>query len=169
MKALAYLLVISVGGFLGYGFWYAQTHAYLDLDIVDEHHKSVLDAQLFFGDKTGQTLAEGKTDREVGIVLLRHPADGYCETTPKDRNARMRECLLEHSVWQAEWLPRLSTVTIRTGSCELAHVPVTLQASAVWAFWWVPLPHVGGLESTRYAGTLKMDRSRCIVDSNLPS
>jgi hypothetical protein len=93
---------------------------------------------------------------------LRHPVRGYCEPIPKDQNAGMGECLREHSEWQAKWLPRASTLTIRIGSCQLVDVPLTFRTSAVWGFWWVPLPHVGGLVSTRYVGALKMDRSRCI-------
>lgn len=49
MRVLAYLLVVPVGAVSGYGFWYAQTHAYLNLDVVDEQHKDVLNAQLSFG------------------------------------------------------------------------------------------------------------------------
>jgi hypothetical protein len=162
VRVLAYLLVVSLGAVFGYGFWYAQTHAWLDMDLDDEQGKHIRNAQLSFYDETGQLLAEGKTDNEeVGIVYLRHPVRGYCGPTPQDQNAGMRECLKEHSEWQAKWLPRASRVTIRFGPCELIHVPLTLRTSAVWGLWWVPLPHVGGLESTRYAGTLKINRSQC--------
>ena len=161
MRAIAYLLVVIVVATLGYGFWYAHTHAYLVMDIRDEQNKHVLNAQLSFGHKTGQMLAEGKTDSEDGIVLLRHPGSGYCEPYSEERRVQWSECLEEHAVWQAKWLPRVSTVNIRIGSCEVVHVPVTFKTHAVWGFWWLPMPHMGGLESTMYEASLKMNRSRC--------
>jgi len=161
MKMVWYLMAMLMLSVLGFGYWYAYTHAYLDMDLDDEQNKHILNAQLSFNDETGQLLAEGKTDNKAGIVLLRHPVRGYCEPSPEDHNARMRECLEEHSVWQAKWLPRLRAVTIRTGSCELKGVPVTFKIYSTWGFWWVPLPHIGGLESTRYRVILKINRSSC--------
>ena len=159
-----YLLAVLILSVLGYGYWYAYTHAWLDMDLDDEQNRHIPNAQLSFYDETGQLLAEGKTDNE--IVLLRHPVRGYCEPSPEDHNARMRECLKEHSVWQANWLPRLRTVTIRTGSCELKGVSVTFKTYATWGFWWVPLPHIRGLQSTMYKVNLKINRSNCTVVGN---
>jgi hypothetical protein len=136
------------------------------MDLDDEQNKHVLDAQLSFYDETGQLLAEGKTDNEDGIVLLRHPVYGYCEPYSEEHRLRWRECLEQHGVWQAKWLPRLRTVSIRTGSCELKGVPVTFKTYAVWGFWWVPLPHIGGLQSTMYKVNLKINRSNCTVIGN---
>lgn len=163
MKIVWYLLAVLILSVLGYGYWYAYTHAYLVMDLYDEQNKHVLGARLSFYDETGQLLAEGKTDKEVGIVLLRHPVYGYCEPSPEDHNARMRQCLDQHVAWQTKWLPHLRTVTIRTGSCELKGVPVTFKTYVTWGFWWVPLPHIGGLQDTMYKVNLKINRSSCAI------
>jgi hypothetical protein len=162
MKRVGYLLAVTMMFVLGYGYWYAQTHAWLDMDLDDEQGKHIRNAQLFFYDERGQLLAKGKTDNEeVGIVYLRHPIRGYCERSPEDQNTRWRECLKEHSEWQATWLPHLRAITIHTQSCELKGALISADTFVNWGLWWVPMPHMGGLESTRYRVVVKMNRSNC--------
>ena len=166
MRTLIVLLVIAVATSVGYGYWHRSTFAtlYLSLKDVAERSRSgaVLDAQLTFLDADSRPLARGKTDGKWGVVLVRHPSAGYCESglAPDE----YRACFWTHSEWMMTWLGKLRYVNIAIGQCRIERAPIDLRVSRDSLLtWWIPLPHVGGVPFTSYRAHLELDSRVCAV------
>ena len=162
---------------LAWGYWHAQTHAGLSLQVQD--HGLRTDRQLY-GTPQGVTLqllgpanehlATARSVPPLGSLLVVHPnsAIGNCEhrgirapggpAAPGDFEA----CYAALSAWASQWAPRVRRANVVVGNCELRDLPVhTYTSNADWWLWWVPLPHVGGVPRRYFEFTLKIDSRTC--------
>lgn len=166
MRTLVVLLVIAAATSLGYGYWHRSTFATFHLSLRDVSEQArggaVLDAQLTFLDADSRPLARGKTDGKWGVVLVRHPSAGYCDSdlAPDE----YRACFWTQSEWLMTWLEKLRYVSIAIGHCRIERVPIELSLSRDSLLtWWIPLPHVGGVPFTSYSDQLELDSRVCAV------
>lgn len=166
MRTLIVLLVIAAATSAGYGYWHLSTFATFHMSLRDVAEQkqggAVLNAQLTFLDADSRPLARGKTDGKWGVVLVRHPSAGYCdsELSPAD----YRACFWAQSEWLTTWLNDLRYVSLAIGSCRIERVPLDLKVSRDSLLtWWIPLPHVGGVPFTRYTAQLELDSRLCAV------
>jgi hypothetical protein len=122
----------------------------------------VLNAELVFLDASSRPLARGKTDNKVGIVLLQHPASGYCG--PDLTLESYRACVISQSGWLTGWVNDLRYVSVVLGNCRIERVPVEVTVTRDSLFtWWVPLGDWRGAPFTHYATRLEVDVRVCAV------
>jgi hypothetical protein len=166
MRAAFVIVIGLVAGVLGYGYWHRSSHATLTVVLTDTSRKErdgrVLNAELVFLDASSRPLARGKTDDKLGIVLLQHPASGYCG--PELSLDSYRACVIAQSGWLTGWVNDLRYVSVVIGNCRIERVPVevTVLRDRLYT-WWVPLRDVGGVPYTRYATRLEVDVRVCAV------
>ena len=163
------ILVLVVGllaGVYGYGYWHSASHATLTVLLSDSARKEregrVLNAELVFLDASSKPIARGKTDHKLGLVLLRHPASGYC--SPDVAPGAFRACVLAQSEWIGGWVNDLRFVSVVLGNCRIERVPVQVTANrdSLWT-WWIPLREGSGAPLTHYAAQLVVDARVCTV------
>ena len=166
MRSFLTLALAIAAGVLGYGYWHAETHATFHM-LLNEKTASgrfgqVLNAQLALLDVNGNVLAQGKTDEKFGVVLVAHPAAGYCG--PDLSREAYHECFEAQSTWLTTWAANLRYVDLAIGQCRLQRVPVQVSTFKDNVFlWWIPLPHVGGRPYTHYSTELEIDSKTCAV------
>jgi hypothetical protein len=166
MRVLLILLVIAVASSAGYGYWHLSTYATLTISLKDIAERrrggGVPNAQLTFLDAASKPLARGKTDDRFGVVMVEHPAAGYCGAELKPD--AYRACFWTHAEWLATWLKELRYVSLALENCRIERVPLDLKISRDSLLtWWVPLPHVGGVPFSRYSAQLEVDSRVCAV------
>jgi hypothetical protein len=166
MRAVIAIVIGLVAGVLGYGYWHRSGHATLTVVLTDSSRKEpdgrVLNAELVFLDASSRPIARGKTDDKLGIVLLQHPASGYCG--PDLSLESYRACVIAQSGWITEWVSDLRYVSVVLGNCRIERVPVEVTVTRDSLFtWWIPLSDVGGVPYTRYTTRLEVDVRVCAV------
>ena len=166
MRTLIVLLVIAAATSAGYGYWHRSTFSTFHLSLRDVSERSrggaVLGAQLTFLDADSRLLARGKTDGKWGVVLVRHPSAGYCDSDLAPNE--YRACFWTQTEWLTTWLGRLRYVSIVIGQCRIERAPIDVKVSRDSLLtWWIPLPHVGGVPFTRYSALLELDSRLCAV------
>ena len=168
MRRILVLVVGLLAGVYGYGYWHSASHATLTVLLSDSARKEregrVLNAELVFLDASSKPIARGKTDHKLGLVLLRHPASGYC--SPDVAPGVFRACVLAQSEWIGGWVNGLRFVSVVLGNCRIERVPVEVSANRdnLWT-WWIPLARSGGTPYTRYNARLEVDSKVCTVTS----
>ena len=166
MRAVIVLAIGVVAGIYGYGYWHSTSHATLTLVLKDSSKKvrdgRVLNAELVFLDASSKPIARGKTDHQLGFVLLRHPSSGYC--SPDTAPDVFRACVFAQSEWISGWVRDLRFVSVVLGDCRIERVPVEVTAirDNLWT-WWIPLTRFGGTPYTRYGASLEVDSKVCTV------
>jgi len=166
MRAVIAIVIGLVAGVLGYGYWHRTSHATLTVVLTDTSRKEsdgrVLNAELVFLDASSRPLARGRTDDKLGIVLLQHPASGYCG--PDLTLEVYRACVIAQSGWVTGWVNDLRYVSVVIGNCRIERVPVevTMLRDSLFT-WWIPLGDWGGTPYTRYATRLEVDVRVCAV------
>ena len=163
---VVFVIIGLAAGVLGYGYWHSTSHATLTVVLTDSSRKErdgrVLNAELVFLDATSRSIARGKNDSKLGIVLLRHPKTGYCG--PDLTLEAYRACVIAQSEWIAGWVDQLRFVSVVLGNCRIERLPVEVTARRDnVATWWVPLPRVGGRPYTHYRVQLEVDSKVCAV------
>jgi hypothetical protein len=166
MRAALVIVIGLLAGVLGYGYWHRSSHATLTVVLTDTSRKEsdgrVLNAELVFLDASSKPLARGKTDDKHGIVLLQHPASGYCG--PDLTLEVYRACVIAQSGWLTGWVNDLRYVSVVIGSCRIERVPVEVTVTRDnLTTWWIPLRDVGGAPYARYATRLEVDVRVCAV------
>lgn len=166
MRVLLILLVIALASSAGYGYWHRSTYATLTISLRDTSEPArggrVPNARLTFLDAASRPLAQGKTDDRFGIVMVEHPAVGYCG--PDLKPDAYRACFWTQSEWLTTWLKDLRYVSLVLGNCRIERVPLAPKVSRDSLFnWWIPLPHVGGVPFSRYSAQLEVDSRACAV------
>jgi hypothetical protein len=166
MRAALVIVIGLVAGVFGYGYWHSASNATLTVVLMDssrkQHDGRVLNAELVFLDASSRPIARGKTDHKLGIVLLRHPASGYC--SPDVALEAFRACVLAQSGWVAGWVNDLRFVSVVLGNCRIERVPVEVSASRDSLFtWWMPLREGSGAPYSRYSVRLEVDARVCAV------
>jgi hypothetical protein len=165
----AAILTVFVGlaaGVLGYGYWHQTRHATLTVVLTDSSRKErdgrVLNAELVFLDASSKPIARGKTDHKLGIVMLRHPATGYC--SPDVASEAYLACVIAQSRWVTGWVADLHFISVVLGNCRIERVPVevTVLRDSLWS-WWIPLRDGSGPPYSRYAARLEVDARVCAV------
>ncbi len=166
-----------VGAALGWGYWHAQTHAGLNLQVHDhglrterQLYGTPHDVTLELLGPANEPLAKARSVEPIGYILAVHPNDaiGNCEhrgirapggpAAPGDHE----DCYAAHSAWAAQWAPKVRRANVVVGSCALRDLPVHIVTSnADWWWWWVPLPHVGGVPRRYFGFTLNIDSRTC--------
>jgi hypothetical protein len=174
MRRLARLVLAAAVGaalVLGWGYWYALTHASLHIHVDDYGLKSSTliydaphDAKVTLRDRSNVALAAAKSIEPAGYLLAVHPdADiGTCEhrTAPSDHSS----CYKQYSAWSSRWAPRVQSADVSVGGCHLRGVPVATSVSnSEWLLWWVPLPHVGGLPRRYFDFAIAVDSRACVA------
>ena len=160
------VIVGLIAGILGYGYWHSVNHATLTVVLIDTSRKErdgrVLNADLVFLDASSRSIARGRTDPKLGIVLLRHPDTGYCG--PDLTLEAYRSCVIAQSGWIAKWVDQLRFVSVVLGNCRIERVPVevTLRRERL-ATWWIPFLEESGAPYSRYATRLEVDSRVCAV------
>lgn len=166
MRLVVILLVIAAATSVGYGYWHRSTYATLTISLKDIAQRTrgggVPNAQLTFLDAASKLLARGKTDDRFGVVMIEHPATGYCG--PDLEPDAYRACFWAQSEWLTTWLKDLRYVSLALGNCRIERVPLDLQASRDSPLtWWIPLPYFGGVPFSRYSARLEVDSRVCAV------
>ena len=168
MRAVIAIFVGLVLGVLGYGYWHRGSHATLTVVLTDTSKKErdgrVLNAEIVFLDAASRPLARGKTDDKLGIVLVQHPATGYCG--PDLTLESYRACVIAQSGWLTGWVNDLRFVSVVIGNCRIERIPVEVTVSRdSMITWWLPLSDGEGAPYTRYATRLEVDVRVCAVTS----
>jgi hypothetical protein len=166
MRLLVILLVIATVSSVGYGYWHRSTYATLTISLKDVSQRArageVLNAQLTFLDAKTQPLARGKTDDRFGVVMIEHPAAGYCG--PELKSDAYSACFWTQSEWLTTWLRKLRYISLALANCRIERVPLDLKLQRDSLFtWWLPLPHLGGVPFSRYSAQLEVDSRVCAV------
>jgi len=166
MRAVIAIVIGLAAGVLGYGYWHRTSHASLTVVLTDtsrtERDGRVLNAELVFLDASSRPLARGRTDDKLGIVLLQHPASGYCG--PDLALEVYRACVIAQSGWVTGWVNDLRYVSDVIGNCRIERIPVevTMLRDSLFT-WWIPLGDWEGTPYTRYATRLEVDVRVCAV------
>ncbi|MGH8650421.1 MAG: hypothetical protein ACREUP_14130 [Burkholderiales bacterium] len=168
MRAAIAIVIGLVAGVLGYGYWHRSSHATLTVVLTDtskqERDGRVLNAEIVFLDASSRPLARGKTDDKLGIVLVQHPATGYCG--PDLTLESYRACVIAQSGWLTGWVNDLRYVSVVLGNCRIERIPVEVTVHRDGLFtWWIPLRDTGGVPYNRYATRLEVDVRVCAVTS----
>jgi len=168
MRAALVIVIGVLAGVLGFGYWHRSSYTTLMVVLTDASKKErdgrVLNAELVFLDASSRPLARGKTDNKLGIVLLQHPASGYCG--PELSLDSYRACVVAQSGWLTRWVDDLRFVSVVIGNCRIERVPVEVTVTRDSLFtWWIPLGRWGGAPYTHYATRLEVDVRVCAVTS----
>lgn len=166
MRILVVLLVIAAATSVGYAYWHRSTFATFHMSLRDVSRSgqggAALNAQITFLDADSHPLARGKTDGKWGVVMVRHPAAGYCgaNLAPDE----YRACFWKQSEWLMTWLDKVRYISLAIGQCRIERVPIDLRVSHDSLLtWWIPLPHVGGVPFTAYSAHMELDSRACAV------
>ena len=168
------LLVIAILALLvlGYGYYHASTHGWLNVSLMDTSVKpygdNVRDAEIRLLDGDGKLLANAKADHQFGVVRLIHPDAGDCSAaeqnasvSPEARN-QWRKCFETLSTWLVGWAGQVRSADVKFADCDLKAVPVTSHVTrGDWWLWWVPLPHIGGEPLTYFSLSISVDGANC--------
>jgi hypothetical protein len=161
VRAVLLALTALMALVLAWGYWHAWTHADLWVRVDDYALKSEggppvvpHGVTLAFRDNARAPLAVARSVELKGFILAVHPSAeiGNCQHAAllppagKASPGDYVKCHAQYSAWSATWALRVHSADLSVGSCELRDVPVTVSVSNTdWLFWWVPLPHVGGI------------------------
>jgi hypothetical protein len=171
--ALVAVLVTIPIAVLGYGYWFGQTHGALLVSVEDvsdrEHPQNVTDIKLSFVDSSGRTVAEAAGIPPYGAIEIVSPSAYSCHDVerraPFSVEARRQwdECFQRQSRWLPTWIRSVRSVNLRSESCSIRQLPVTVDAYPdTWWLWWVPLPHIGGKPYTSFSVRIEINtRSGC--------
>ncbi len=119
-----------VGAALGWGYWHAQTHAGLNLQVHDhglrterQLYGTPHDVTLELLGPANEPLAKARSVEPIGYILAVHPNDaiGNCEhrgirapggpAAPGDHE----DCYAAHSAWAAQWAPNVRRANVLVG------------------------------------------------------
>lgn len=169
------VIVVIVALVLGYGYWHATTHGWVNISLYDSSNKDdygrLYQTEITLRDVNGAFLAEGKSDDTYGIIRLSHPEVGDCASEEKatiyDKEARSawQTCFARHATWVMKWAPDIHSMDVSFGDCMLREVPVRVSVYRDWWLWWVPLPHVGGDPYTGFSISLRVDGLNCRAET----
>jgi hypothetical protein len=179
-KALLVALAV-VAAVLGWGWWQAQTHADVAVNIGDialktpqQRWAALQSGTVVLRDHRGQALAHSRVTAPNGSLEFSDAAAGDCgrfeRQSPYDAAARggWQACYEARSRWQAGWADKVAFASVGTGNCNISEVPVQARRYDNWWLWWVPLPHVGGAPTAYYAFNLYVDSAACAAVSPGP-
>ena len=165
---LAAIAIAAVA--LAWGYWYSLNHANLQLRVDDyalktEHlaYAAPHGVTLTLRDRAKAPLAVARSVEPETYILAIHPNAeiGTCQHRTQSGYA---DCYAPYSAWSATWAPRVHSVDVSVGACQLREVPVTVAMSNTeWMIWWVPLPHVGGLPRQYFDFSVAIDSRACAV------
>ena len=169
LGATAVLVVIGV---LGYGYWFAVTHGSFYMfatDVSDrEHPRQVIPVDLSIFDAERRLLARAAGAAPDGVIYLTWPEEYACHGVERQApfSVAAREewdrCFARQSRWVPTWVPTISYVELRSGSCTIDRLPASAaEYRDDWWLWWVPLVHVGGKPYTSYSLSLQIDLAQC--------
>jgi hypothetical protein len=122
------LLIVS--GVLAYGYWFGVTHGSL------------------FRDSTGKVLAQAAGAETGDPVSVTSPAIYSCReiekrgiSSPETRDD-WATCFERQSRWLPSWVRNATFVEIRSNSCTILEMPVSVSEHPdTWWLWWVkPFP-----------------------------
>jgi hypothetical protein len=109
-----------------------------------------LDTDVRLLDASGTTLARFRAISPHGGFSLSEPRAFACQAAEgeaffsTEAMEAWRRCFERQSRWVVAWAKQVKYADLRSGSCALRRLPVTLYTySGDWALWWVPMPHGG--------------------------
>jgi len=168
--------VIAALGVLGYGYWFASTHASLHVQVdaagSDVELGAILPGREYgLLDAHGTELARALGDEHYHYLHLSHPTAGDChrfESAAFSASSARRawfDCFAQISSWIPKWIDSVRMVRSTDRSCDgRAPVPARVRDwGADWWFWWVPHPHIGGKPYRYYSLRLRVDEAGCPV------
>ena len=127
------VLPISV---LGYGYWFGASHGSLLIDVMDvsdrEHPRPVSTVALALLNSKDQVLAEARAASPPGVVYISSPGAYSCwdvgQRAPFSTDARREwdRCFERQSRWITTWIRNVTSVNLRSGTCWLQHIPVSV-------------------------------------------
>ena len=170
------VLAIITALVLGYGYYHAVTHGWMNVNLVDASQKqytgNIRDAEIRLLDGDGKLLANAKSDHQYGVVRLIHPEAGDCSaeerkasSSPAAQN-NWQKCFGTLSTWLVRWAGQVRFAEVKLANCDLKRVPVTVDESRDdWWFWWVPLRHIGGKPITYFSVSISVDGANCVTNS----
>ena len=149
------LTVLVPCAVLAYGFWHQRTHGVVYVSVRDtadrDRTRVLLDTDVRLLDADGTQLAQVSVIPPHGGFSISQPETYACHSPEGEAffstEARQtwRRCFERQSRWVVGWANDVKYADLRSGSCVLRRVPVTVRAFAGdWALWWIPMPHGGG-------------------------
>ena len=158
---------------LAYGYWFGVTHGALLISVTDvsdrEHPRPLSPVTLGLLNADGRVLAEARSIDPAGAISLSLPDAYACweiETRasfPAEGRRDWDRCFARQSRWIPTWIRRVTFIDLRTDSCALHGIPVTVSEYAdTWWLWWVPMRHIGGKPYTTFGVSIQVDTHRCI-------
>jgi hypothetical protein len=169
VAGFALLIVIGV---LAYGYWFGVTHGSLYITVMDvsdrEHPRDTRPVQLLFQDSTGKVLAQATASESGDPISVIFPAMYSCREIEKRSisSPEAREdwatCFERQSRWLPKWVWNATFVEIRSSSCTIYRMPVSVSEHPdTWWLWWVPLRHIGGRPYTSFSFLILYNRTSC--------
>jgi hypothetical protein len=179
MKRVAFVAIgvlaipISV---LGYGYWFSVTHGALLLDVIDasdrEDLRPLWPFELALLNPEGRTLAEARSVGPSGVAYVSSPAVYSCWDVERrapfsvEAHNEWDECFERQSRWIPTWVRSLKYIDLRSGSCLIHKIPVSVSEHRdTWWLWWVPVRHIGGKPYTSFNASIRINRNGCSVSS----
>jgi len=99
------------------------------------------------------------------VVYITEPAVYACHgieqraTTSAQARDAWRVCFEGQSRWLPTWIRRVTAVNLRTGSCSIDRMPVSVsEYPDDWWLWWIPLPHKSGKPYTYFSILIALER-----------
>ena len=173
MKAIvAGVAVLIVSGVLAYGYRFGVTHGSLYITVMDisdrEHPREARPVQLLFRDSTGKVLAQAAAAETGDPVSVTSPQIYSCRDIEKraisspDTTRDWATCFERQSRWLPSWIRNATFVEIRSNSCTILEMPVSVSEHPdTWWLWWVPLRHIGGKPYTSFSFLIRFNRTSC--------
>ena len=159
---------------LAYGYWFGASHGSLSVDITDrsdrEHPRPVSTVALALLNSEARVLAEARAADPIGVVYLSSPEAYSCRDVEQraafsvEARREWDRCFARQSRWIPTWIRSVKYVDLRSGSCTLHRIPVSVsEYPDTWWLWWVPLRHIGGKPYTWFTVSIRVDINRCAV------
>lgn len=165
---------------IGRGYAFASTHGSLSIYILDVSDAAARQAsaplELSFLDSAGALLARADAEERSNVMYLTFPVVYACHgvelRAPFSAEARREwdRCFERQSRWISTWIPNVASVDLRSRSCSVPRVPVSVSRFRDNVLlWWLPLPHVGGNPYTYFSIDLRFDPTRCTLRGRPPN
>jgi len=180
IRIAAGVLLFVVIAVLGYGYRFGATHGSLYISVMDvsdrEHPEDVRPVQLSFLGSQGEVLAQAAGTKESIAIFISSPPTYSCREVEQRApfsvaaNEEWSRCFEQQSRWLPTWVRRAKAVDLRSNSCTIDRIPVSVSEHPdTWWLWWVPLRHIGGKPYTSFSFLILLDRNSCRASALRPS